>query len=128
MALVLVVDDEFGIAELIASILADEGHCVSIAVNGRRALEALAGDRPALMFLDYMMPVMDGSAVLHAMHADPALRDIPVVQMSGIPEDTLAQRCTGYAAVMVKPFRVREVLAVTRRLLAGSASATATPS
>ena len=64
MATVLVVEDEFGIADLIEAVLEDEGYRVLIAVNGKQGLELLARERPDLMFLDYMMPVMDGAAVL----------------------------------------------------------------
>ena len=64
MATVLVVDDEFGIAELFDAILTDEGYRVLTAINGRHGLEMLAQERPDLVFLDYMMPVMDGAAML----------------------------------------------------------------
>ena len=46
MSTVLVVDDEFGIAELMVDILTDEGHRVVTAANGRQGLEALARERP----------------------------------------------------------------------------------
>ena len=52
MAVVLVVDDEFGIAELFDAILTDEGHRVLMAANGRQGLEMLAREHPDLVFLD----------------------------------------------------------------------------
>ena len=73
MATVLVVDDEFGIAELIQDLLGDEGHRVLTASNGRQGLEALMQERPDLVFLDYMMPVLDGAGVLRGMAAEPLL-------------------------------------------------------
>jgi CheY-like chemotaxis protein len=120
MATVLVVDDEFGIAELFDAILTDEGHRVLTAINGRHGLEMLAQERPDLMFLDYMMPVMDGAAMLRAMAADPKLRAIQVVLMSSMPEATVAERCWGYVAFMRKPFRVTQVVALAERLLGKS--------
>lgn len=119
MATVLVVDDEFGIADLFDAVLTDEGHRVLTAMNGRHGLEVLAGDRPDLMFLDYMMPVMDGAAMLRAMAADPALPAVPVVMMSSMPEATVAERCSGYAAFLRKPFKIAEVVALAGRLLTG---------
>ncbi len=119
MALVLVVDDEFGITELFDAVLTDEGHRVLTAMNGRQGLEVLAAERPDLVFTDYMMPVMDGAAMLGAIAADPGLRSIPVVVMSSMPEAAVAERCSGYATFMRKPFRLPELLDVVGRVLGG---------
>ena len=121
MATVLVVDDEFGVAELFEAILADEGHRVMIAVNGRHGLDRLAQERAHLVFLDYMMPIMNGAAMLSAMAADPDLRRIPVVLMSSMAEAAASERCSGYARFMRKPFRVAQVVALTEELLGGDA-------
>lgn len=117
MATVLVVDDEFGIAELFDAILTDEGHRVLTGINGRHGLEMLAQDRPDLVFLDYMMPVMDGAAVLRAMAADPMLHAVPVVLMSSLPEAAVAERCSGYDAFLRKPFKIAQVMLLAERLL-----------
>lgn len=118
MATVLVVDDEFGIAELFEAALTDEGHRVLSAINGRHGLDVLATERADLIFLDFMMPVMNGAAMLQALHADPALRGIPVVIMSSLPQVSVAERSPAYAAFLRKPFRITEMLALTVRLLA----------
>ena len=118
MATVLVVDDEFGIADLIQDILVDEGHRVLSASNGRQALEIMARTRPDLVFLDYMMPRLDGAGVLRAMTQDPSLQGVPVVVMSSMPEATVAERCKGYAAFMRKPFRVTELMRLAGELTA----------
>ena len=124
MTTVLVVDDEFGIAELFDAILTDEGHQVLTAINGRHGLELLAQKQPDLMFLDYMMPVMDGAAMLGAMAADPALPTIPVVMMSSMPEAMVAERCSGYATFLRKPFKIGQVIALVERFLGSGDSAT----
>ena len=67
MGIVLVVDDEFGVADLIDAILTDEGHRVLTAANGRQGLEMLAKEQLDLVFLDYMMPVMDGTVMLQTV-------------------------------------------------------------
>ena len=74
MATVLVVDDEFGVAELFDAVLTDEGHRVLTAMNGRDGMAVLATERADLIFLDFMMPVMDGAAMLGALSTDPNLR------------------------------------------------------
>ena len=117
MATVLVVEDEFGIADLIEAVLEDEGHSILMAANGKAGLEMLAKERPHLVFLDYMMPVMDGASVLRSIAADPSLRDIPVVMMSSLPEATVAERCNGYVIFMRKPFKIADVISLTRRLI-----------
>lgn len=117
MATVLVVDDEFGIAELFEAALADEGHRVLTAINGRHGLEVRATERADLIFLDFMMPVMNGAAMLQALQADPALRGIPVVVMSSLPQASVAERSSGYTAFLHKPFRITAMLALTARLL-----------
>ena len=121
MATVLVVDDEFGIAKLFEAILADEGHRVLTAVNGRHGLERLAEEPADLVFLDFMMPIMNGAAMLGAMADDPGLRRVPVVLMSSMPEAAVAERCFGYARFMRKPFKVAQVVALTEELLGRSA-------
>ena len=125
MATVLVVDDEFGVAELFDAILTDEGHRVLTAINGRHGLELLAQERPDLMFLDYMMPVMDGAATLRAIASDPALPTIPVVMMSSMPEATVAERCSGHVAFLRKPFKIAQVVTLAERLLGALGGSTA---
>ncbi len=122
MATVLVVDDEFGVAELIEMALEDEGHRVVAAVNGRHGLERLAETAPDLVLLDYMMPILDGPGMLRAMRANPALRGIPVVLMTSLDEATARRECEGYAAFLRKPFRI-ELLARTVAEVLGRAGA-----
>jgi CheY-like chemotaxis protein len=116
-ATVLVVDDEFGIAELFEAVLTDEGYKVLTAINGRHGLETLAQQPANLIFLDYMMPVMTGAAMLAAMAADPLLQRIPVVLMSSMPEAQVALRCSGYARFLRKPFQLAQVITLTKQLL-----------
>lgn len=117
MATLLVVDDEFGILKLLKDVLTDEGHTVLIAANGKQALDIAAKDKPALVLSDFMMPVMDGAALLNAMAADWALAKIPVVLMSSIPEATVAERCSGYAAFVSKPFKIFDVVDLVASLV-----------
>jgi CheY-like chemotaxis protein len=117
MTTVLVVEDEFGIAELLDAVLTEEGYQVLTAMNGREGLDLLAHEQPELVLSDYMMPVMDGAALLSRMQAEPALQGIPVVMMSSMPEAAVAARCAGYAAFLRKPFKLFEVVDVVKRLV-----------
>jgi CheY-like chemotaxis protein len=108
---VLVVDDEFGVAEVLDAILSDEGYRVITATNGRQALARIAEQRPDLVLLDYMMPILDGVAVLRALSADPTAHNLPVVVMSALPEEAISTETKRYAAFLRKPFRIKTVLA-----------------
>ena len=119
MAFILVVDDEFSVAEVLQSVLAEAGHEVVTAVNGQQGLELLAKRRPDLVLLDFMMPIMDGPAMLKAMKEDPAYRDLPAVVMSSLPESAVAQAARGmYAAFLRKPFKLAAVTNVVKTVLA----------
>jgi CheY-like chemotaxis protein len=120
MRTVLVVDDEFGISEVLTEILGDAGYHVLTAIHGRQALERIAETRPDVILLDFMMPVLNGAETLAALAADPAYRDIPVVLMSSLPEASIAEQASGYSAFLRKPFRVAIVLEAIARLLGSS--------
>ena len=117
MKTILVVDDEFGVALLLATVLEDEGYRVFTAANGRQGLDRLAENKPDLVIADLMMPLMDGATMSNAMRADPALADIPIIMMSGLPESTVRQRFSGYAAFLRKPFFEPELLGILAEVL-----------
>jgi CheY-like chemotaxis protein len=117
VAVVLVVDDEFGVASLLEDVLQDEGHRVQTASNGRQGLERMIVEKPDLVFTDFMMPVMDGAAMLSAMAANADLKGIPVVLMSSLPEAAVAERCNGYASFLRKPFRIFDIPEIVRALV-----------
>ena len=118
MALILVVDDEFSVAEVLQSVLADSGHEVIMAINGRQGLERLSERRPDLVLLDFMMPIMDGPALLRAMRQDPAYRDIPAVVMSSLPESAVAEAAGGlFNAMLRKPFKLAAVVDTVETVL-----------
>jgi len=109
---VLVVDDEFGTVEVLVAALEDAGYRVLTAANGRRALERLEENKPDLVVSDFMMPLMDGAALVQAMRANPEYQHIPVIMMSAAPETALRRHLDGYAAFLRKPFRVPALLQI----------------
>lgn len=113
MGPILIVDDEFGITEALVGFLEDEGYTAAAALNGREAMAFMAQQRPSMVFLDYMMPVMNGPAVLEAMKSDPNLRDVPVVLMSASPPK--AWRDLPANAFLHKPFGLEQFMELVRR-------------
>lgn len=118
MATVLIVDDEFGIAQLLEDVLEDEGYNVFLATNGRRALDKIAQALPDLVITDFMMPVMDGAALIKALAAQTQTRAIPVIMMSSLPEEAVAERCSGYTLFLRKPFKIFDLTNMVTKLLA----------
>ena len=117
MATILIVDDEMGIAHLLEDVLTDEGYEVMLASNGRQALERAAEDRPSLIVTDFMMPIMDGAALVRALGASATLRDVPVIVMSSLPEAVVAKQCSGYTRFVSKPFNVFEMIDAVAELV-----------
>ncbi|WP_224245359.1 response regulator [Hyalangium gracile] len=115
MGPILIVDDEFGIVEALSDFLQDEGYRTVIALNGRQALEKMAAERPSLVLLDYMMPVMNGPAVLEAMKADSLLSAVPVVLMSASPPRSWKHLPA--TAFLPKPFGLAELVELIQRTL-----------
>jgi CheY-like chemotaxis protein len=117
---VLVVEDEFGIAELLRDLLSEEGYRVETAFDGKQALTQLARSKPDIVLMDFMMAGMNGADVLKTMAVTPTLKNIPVVMMSSLPETVISEKCTAYAAFLRKPFRVHHVLDTIGRLIGGA--------
>ena len=115
---VLIVEDEPGIAEILADLLADEGYSPAVCVDGA-ALATARADPPDLILLDAMMPGMDGPEVCRRLKADPRTVGVPVVFLTALPRETLAARLGDcpHEGVLPKPFRLDDVLAVVRRHL-----------
>jgi CheY-like chemotaxis protein len=106
MARVLVIDDEPDVRWLIRMSLERAGHEVLAAEDGLRGIALAQKQRPAIIVLDLMMPVMDGYAVLAELAKDPRTASVPVVVLSAraIPDE--ADRATSAGAVrfLEKPF------------------------
>jgi DNA-binding response OmpR family regulator len=118
MKTIVIVDDEFGLADVLAATLSDIGFRVLSATNGNQGLEVMAEHPPDLVILDYMMPLLDGAGVLKAMRASPRLAAVPVIMISAVPESVLRARCQGYAAFLRKPFDFEALLNAVERVMA----------
>jgi two-component system cell cycle response regulator len=83
-----------------------QGHTVTLAENGRQALEMLNAGDFDLVLLDILMPEMDGFEVLTRLKSDPARRDLPVIVISALDEMDSVVRCIGMGAedFLPKPF------------------------
>jgi len=107
---VLIVEDEWAIADWLEVLLAENGYNVVIAGNGREALDLLHRQTPDLVLTDFMMPVLDGAGLIAAIQEKPATRDIPVILMTSLLESVVRNRVAGYRAYLRKPFREAELM------------------
>jgi len=107
---ILVVDDEWAIADWLQAIISDMGHDAIVASNGKKALDLLKTRLVDLIVTDYMMPIMDGPALVTAIKADPAIAGIPVIIMTALPENVVRERVPSYFAYLQKPFHEPQLL------------------
>lgn len=120
---ILIVDDEFGLAEMLREMLRESGYEVTLAINGRLALEILAEQQVDVVLTDMMMPVLDGAELAAAMRRDDRHRATPIILMTSLP--TARPKSEGlFDAVLRKPFTPELLLETMAICLAeGGASA-----
>jgi CheY-like chemotaxis protein len=114
---VLIVDDEFGLADITAELLTEAGYDVALAINGKLGLASLAVRRADIVLTDLMMPVMDGPEMIRRMRADPKLAAIPTILLTALPEAIPTGAAALHDAVLVKPYSFAELLETMRGLL-----------
>lgn len=130
MANILVVDDETGIRELLAEILYDEGHIVTLAENAEQARKARNTACPDLVLLDIWMPDTDGVTLLKEWALSGQL-NMPVIMMSGHASIETAVEATRIGALdfLEKPITLQKLLhAVKQGLLRSNVISKNTPS
>lgn len=116
---ILVVDDSPTIVTLLKRMLQQNHFDVRVAYDGESALEIAQRERPDLVFLDIVLPGIDGFSTLRKLRRDPATKDVPVIMISGNAQATeqfYVQRI-GADDFMKKPFTRAEVFTRIERLL-----------
>jgi adenylate cyclase len=110
---ILVVDDTPANIQTLAAILKQHGYQISVATNGKQALDVLARVQPDLILLDVMMPEMDGFETCRRIKESDGLRHIPVIFLTAKTETTDIVQGFELGAVdyVAKPFNPHELLA-----------------
>ncbi|MFD0132431.1 response regulator transcription factor [Streptomyces sp. NPDC127159] len=113
---VLVAEDDEKQAELIRRSLLREGHTATVVHDGGAALEAVRRNRPDLVVLDLMLPVIDGFGVCRVLRQE---GDVPVLMLTArsTEEDVLQGLDLGADDYMTKPYSPRELMARIRTVL-----------
>jgi two-component system response regulator RegX3 len=110
---ILIVEDEPSLADSVRYNLEREGYEVTIATDGRAAIEAFRRERPALVILDLMLPEVSGLDVCRTIRDE---SDVPIIMVTA--KDSEADKVTGLELgaddYVTKPFSVRELVSRVR--------------
>ena len=110
---ILVVEDEEALAESVRYNLAREGFVVSVATDGRKALERFRAEGASLVILDLMLPELSGLDVCRAIRAE---SDVPIIMVTA--KDSEADKVIGLELgaddYVTKPFSIRELVSRVR--------------
>ena len=107
---ILIVEDDFNIADLLRLYLEKDGYAVHMAPDGGKGVELFRQVKPDLVLLDLMLPVLDGWGVLRSIRAE---SDCPVIMLTakGETADKVSGLKMGADDYITKPFEAKEVLA-----------------
>ncbi len=110
---ILIVEDEANIRELLRLYLEREGYAVIEAENGVEGIKLWKSEKPDMLLLDVMMPVMDGWAVCKEIRAE---SDVPIIMLTakGETADRVSGLEMGADDYIVKPLEMPEVIARVR--------------
>lgn len=121
---ILLIDDDPDFVEAVRVIIASGGYDVRVAYDGAEGLEAVAQEKPDLIILDVMMPVMNGHEACSRLKADPETAKIPIILLTAVADrvttstythrDMLESEAEDY---MPKPVEPAELLSLVQQWL-----------
>jgi CheY-like chemotaxis protein len=115
---IMVIEDDKDIRNALVEVLAEEGYNTHSAENGKEALEVLRKiPKPCLVFLDLMMPIMNGREFLDEVMKDSYLAPVPVVVVSAIADKADVSGAVGF---LKKPIDIEMILKVANNFCQGT--------
>ena len=117
---ILVVDDDPIIRDMMVDILGLEGYPVEVARNGHEALEKLHGSEDYLVFLDLLMPGMNGRDVCEQLNAEAAVRARHIVILMSALDNLTHAKMLHVNSTLPKPFSVEDLLRVVQPYMGSS--------
>ncbi|MBC3920192.1 response regulator [Undibacterium sp. CY18W] len=108
----LVVDDSMAELANIKTILSDAGYLVVTASSGKETLEKAKAEKPSIIFLDIVMPEMDGYEACRNLSQDPSTKDIPIVFVSSKSQkaDRIWGQLQGAKGYVAKPYTADQII------------------
>jgi len=116
---ILIADDNENIREALTYLLEDEGYTLSLAKDGAETLRKVREVSPDILFLDIMMPEINGYDVCRTIKNDPVLKKTYVIMLTakGQAEEQERGKEVGADEYVVKPFSPMEILAKIKNIL-----------
>ena len=116
---ILLVDDEADILKIVILRLSKAGYEVTIAADGKEALDKAQKDKPDLILMDYIMPVLDGMETCRILKKDNGLAHIPVIFMSASSSAINAEtvKSVGGSDYITKPFEFPDLFNKIQKLI-----------
>jgi CheY-like chemotaxis protein len=112
-AKVLIVEDNSDVRRLYAIGLNQRGFEVKLASNGAEAVERIKVEKPDVVLLDWVMPLMDGGEVLHKLDENGSRSSVPIIVISGqAPPDRIDPRIRCW---LTKPVTIEELVEAIQR-------------
>jgi CheY-like chemotaxis protein len=119
---VLIADDEPSVRKLVSRML-DKDYDVVEAENGTEAVNLASSLRPDIVFMDMMMPEVNGLSACYAIKASETTREIPVVMLTGVSYELnkrLSEDVLGADGYITKPFTRQSLLEEMGRVMRSS--------
>ena len=118
-AKILVVDDEPNIVQTLQDRLEMNDYQVITAADGKEGLEKATSERPDIVLLDVIMPIMDGLEMLERLRKNDSTRDLPVIMLTARSQSQDITRANSYGIedYVVKPFDLSELLEKIQAIL-----------
>ncbi len=115
---ILIVDDSNTNLVLLEAVLQEKGWKIQTARSARQAMKMISSEKPGLILLDLLMPVVDGQQMLHELKSDNRYKDIPVIVVSAVTDPEVSEECVkkGAAYYMTKPVNIEKLLDITEEV------------
>ena len=109
---VMVVDDSIAELANIKSILQDAGYLVVTASSGKESVEKAKSEQPAIIFMDIVMPEMDGYEACRTLSQDPVTKNIPIVLVTSKAQkaDRIWGQLQGAKGHVCKPYTADQII------------------
>lgn len=110
---ILIVEDEMFLLRALKDKLTNEGYTVHTSENGKDGLEKTQSEKPDLVILDLVMPIKNGFSYLEDKAKDPKIKDIPVIVLSNLGQDSDLKKARELGAInfLIKAnFSLREIV------------------
>ena len=117
---ILVIDDEDKILKMIEARLSSEGYDVVTASDGEEGLRKTKIEKPDLIILDIIMPIMDGTDKSQALRTDEVTKDIPIEFLTCLVNKGEAagiDHRVAHDVILAKPFEAEELVATVKKII-----------